>query len=117
MFTPLPRQGNQPRTAARRTRARLSRLAAALAALTCGLLASAATIPAAFARVIPPPGGSYGTAPLVPEPGTTRIITVAGMAGWQVTLIALGAAGVAAGATLLLTRTRTARRAASATSA
>jgi hypothetical protein len=39
------------------------------------------------------------------------------MAGWQITLIALGAALVGAAAALVLDRSRTAHRAASATSA
>jgi len=42
------------------------------------------------------------------------VITTGGMAGWQITLIALGAALVAATATVLLDRVRAAHRAASA---
>jgi hypothetical protein len=53
MFAYLPRRGTHPRTAARRAGARLRRLAGVLAAVTCGLLASAATVPAAFAQPIP----------------------------------------------------------------
>ena len=46
---------------------------------------------------------------------TVRVITADGMAGWQITLIALGAALVAATVAVLLDRALSARRAASAT--
>jgi hypothetical protein len=42
------------------------------------------------------------------------VVTASGMAGWQITLIALRAALLAAAATLVLDRTWAARRAASA---
>ena len=91
-------------------------LAGVLAAVTCGLLASAATVPAAFALVLPP-GGQGGTASVTPVPATTvRVVTAGGMAGWQITLIALGAALLAAAAAVLLDRARAAHRAAPATS-
>jgi hypothetical protein len=116
MSTHHPRPRTQPHTAARTTGARLARLAAALTAITCGLLASTGSISAAFARVIPPPGGPYGTTGMAPGPGTAAVVTVGGMPGWQITLIALGAALVAAAATLLLARALAAHRSASATS-
>jgi hypothetical protein len=109
MFAPLPRRGPHPRTAARQAAASLRRLAAALAAASCALLASAAVIPAAWAvNVIPNDGGTPAT-PIV------RVVTEAGMPGWQITLIALSAAVVAATAAVLLDRARAARRSASAT--
>ena len=75
-------------------------------------------MPAAFARPVPPPGGSYAAAPAAPVPATTiHVITTGGMAGWQITLIALGAALVAATLAVVLDRARTARRAATATTA
>ena len=118
MFAYLPRRGAHPRTAARRAGARLRRLAGVLAAATCGLLASAAIVPAAFARVVPDPGGQYGTAPVAPVPATTvRVVTAGGMAGWQITLIALGAALVAAAAAVLFDRALAARRVAPAATA
>jgi hypothetical protein len=113
MFAHLPRRGTHPRTAARGAGARLRRLAGVLAAATCGLLASAATVPAAFAMPVPGPGG--GTARVAPVPATTvRVITTGGMAGWQITSIALGAALFAAAAAVLLYRALTVRKAASA---
>jgi len=108
------RKQTHPPTAARKVGARLRRLAAVLAVLTCGLLASVAAVPAAFARVVPP-GGQSGTTGVAPRPATTvRVVTTAGMAGWQITLIALGAALLAAAAAVLLDRAWAARRAASA---
>jgi hypothetical protein len=116
MFTHLPDHGPHPRTAAWQGAARLRRLAAVLAAVTCGLLASAAIVPAAFAYGIPQPGGPGGLTPATPAPATT-VVTTGGMAGWQITLIALGAALVAAIAAVLLDRALAVRRAASATTA
>ena len=105
MYAHLPRRGTHPGTAARRAGARLRRLAGLLAAVTCGLLAWAATVPAAFARPVPPPGGAYGTARIAPVPVTTvRVVTAGGMAGWQITLIALGAALFAAAAAVFFDR-------------
>ena len=119
MFTHLPRQQPHPRTAARKAGARLGRLVAVLAAVTCGLMASVAVVPAAFAGIpVPGPGGYSGSTTVAPVPGTTvRVITAGGMAGWQITLIALGAALVAAVAAVLLDRALAARRTASATTA
>jgi hypothetical protein len=59
MFAYLTRQGTHPRTAAPKSGTGLRRLAAMLAAVTAGLLASAATIPGAFARDVPPAGTAY----------------------------------------------------------
>jgi hypothetical protein len=119
MFTPRPRQGTHPRTAAPNVGARLRRLAAALTAITFGLLATAVTVPAAFARPMPMPipiGDQSGPVPVTPPATTVRVIAVGGMVGWQITLIAVGAALVGAAATLLLVRARTAHRATLATS-
>jgi len=92
---------------------RLGRLAAVLAALTGAVLASAADIPAASAGIaVPGPGEPYGPAGVPPAPGTgMRVITAGGMAGWQVALIAAGAAVVAAAAAVCLDRALTAGRA------
>jgi len=110
-----------PLTAARTAGARLGRLAAVRAAITASLLASAA---AAFAGMNPIPTGPggyvgdpyigiMGTGPIAPVPATTvRVITTGGMAAWQITLIALAAALVAATAAVLADRARTARRSA-----
>ena len=110
MFAHHPRQGPYPRAAARPAAAHLRRIAAALAAVICAVLASAAVVPAASAMIPIPPGG--GTA--VPAPAV-RVVTEGGMAGWQIALIAFGAALVAATAAILLDRARATRRAAPAT--
>jgi hypothetical protein len=52
MLAHLGRRGTQPRAAAPRAGPRLRRLAAVLAPVTTGLLASAATIPAALTGVV-----------------------------------------------------------------
>jgi hypothetical protein len=108
MLAHLSRHGSELRAAARQAGARLRRAAAVLAAVTCGLVAWAAAVPAAFAtsRPLPPPGGQYGP---VPVPATiVRVVTIGGMAGWQITLIAAGAA-LAAAAVLLTYRARASR--------
>jgi len=85
---------------------RISRTRRTLAVLAGALLASAGAAPAAFAMPLPPPGGSPGSsAPPV------QLITAGGMPGWQIALIALGAALFAAVAAVLLDRARAARRA------
>jgi hypothetical protein len=124
MFTHQPRPGNSPRethpqTATRRAGPRVRWLAAALAAVT-GLLASAAAVPAAFAMPVPvpDPGGQYATTGPAPAPAATvRVIAGGGMPGWQITLIALGAALLAGAVAVLLDRALATRRAASAPAA
>jgi hypothetical protein len=105
--------------AARKTAVRLRRLAAILAAVIGGLLTSAVLVPAAFAITpLPGPASRYDGPPLAPIPATTvHVATGAGMAGWQITLIAVGAALVAAIAAVLLDRAWAAHRAAPATTA
>jgi hypothetical protein len=56
-----------------------------------------------------PPGG-----PAVPAPAV-RVITAGGIAGWQITLIAVGAGLAAATAAIMADRARAARKAALAT--
>ena len=71
MFAYLHRQGTHPSMPASKAGTRLRRVAPALAAVTAGLLASAAAIPAAFARVLPDPGGQYQPAYPAPVPVST----------------------------------------------
>ena len=97
---------------------RIRRLASVLAGLAGVLLASAAAVPAAFAGTNPIPdppgyiGDPYiGTAPVVPVPATAvRMISTGGMPGWQITLIAIGAALLAATVAVILARALAARR-------
>jgi len=109
---------HQPRftMATRKAGARPGRLATVLAAVIAGLLASVAAATAAFAQPIPV--GDGGTTPLAPGPASTiRVISTGGMAGWQIALIAVGAALVAAAAAVLLDRKLAGRRGAPATTA
>jgi hypothetical protein len=109
MFAHHPRQGSHLRAAARKACARVSRLAAVLAAVNCALLASAA-VPAAWARPVPPPGLPAYVPPVPAAPSS--VVIIGGMAGWQITLIALGAALLAAAAAVVLDRARAAHRSA-----
>ena len=96
----------------------IRRLASILAGLAGVLLASAAAVPAAFAGTNPIPdppgyvGDPYiGTSPVAPVPATTvHVINTGGMPGWQIALIAIGAALLAATAAVLLDRARATRR-------
>jgi hypothetical protein len=116
MYAHPSRQGTHPPVAARKAGIRLRRLAGVLAAVTCGLLASAAIVPAAAFAMAPSGGG--GTTGVAPVPATTiRVITAGGMPGWQIALIALGAALVAAAAAVLLDRAMAGHRAAAPTTA
>jgi len=54
------------------------------------------------------PGGTAGWTSRVPAPAHAAVTS--GMPGWQITLIAIGAALLAAAAALLLDRARMARR-------
>jgi hypothetical protein len=83
----------------------IRRLAGILAGLATAALAfAAAAAPAALATLPPPePAAPPGVTPPV-------VIHTGGMAGWQITLIAAGAALLTAVLAILLDRARTARR-------
>jgi len=80
------------------------RIFAAVATLAGAVLAFAAA-PAAFAMQVPPPGQGSGIAP-----PPVRVIAEGGMPGWQIILIALAAALVAAATAVLLDHARAARK-------
>ena len=82
----------------------LRRICAALVALVGALLALA-TAPAAFAKPLPPP--DCCTTMQAPAP----VLTGGGMPGWQITLIAVAAALVAASVAVLVDRAWAARKA------
>ena len=84
----------------------IRRLASILAGLAATTLAFAAAPPAALATPAPPDPGPAG---VVPPPAIQTVVTV-GMPGWQITLIAAGAALLAATLAVLLDRARAARR-------
>jgi hypothetical protein len=82
----------------------IRRLAGILAGLAAAALAFAAAAPAALATLPPPePAAPPGVTPPV-------VIHTGGMPGWQITLIAAGAALLTALLAVLLDRARTARR-------
>jgi hypothetical protein len=83
--------------------------------VTAGLLTWAAAVPAASATtiLIPDPGGA--PAPATPPAAPVQVITAGGMPGWQITLIAVAAALVAATAAVFLDRARASSRSASTT--
>jgi hypothetical protein len=87
----------------------IRRLAGIVAGLAGALLALTAASPAAFAEHVPPAGGHGG--PVQAPPQTHTIIIIAGgMPGWQITLIAVAAAVVAAIVAVFLDRALAARR-------
>src|SRR5690348_18060912 len=104
MITQRSHRRARPVLATPKAATRLSLLAIALGAVISGLLASAAVASAAFAATstFPVPAGLYG--PAAPAANPPRVISTGGMAGWQITLIALGAALAAAAAAVLLDR-------------
>ena len=85
------------------------RILAAVITLAGAMLALA-TAPAAFARPLPPPDccATGANAPVT-------LITGGSMPGWQITLIAVGAALAAAAMAILLDRAWAARKAHAAT--
>jgi len=87
---------------------RIQRCLAVLAGFGGALLTLAAAAPAACATRIPPPGDTGGPA-TVPPPAIHTVVT-GGMPGWQITLIAAGAALLGAVLAVLLDRKWAARR-------
>jgi hypothetical protein len=93
-------------------------LAGVLAGLACAWLGPAVAAPAAFAEGPPIPGpagyitpGSAGYITPQPEPPVqVHTVVVGGMPGWQIALIAIGAALFAATAAVLVDRVWASRR-------
>ena len=81
------------------------RILAAMITLAAAVLALA-TAPAAFAVPLPPPDCCDSSAANAP----VTVITGGGMPGWQITLIAVGAALAGAALAVLLDRARAARK-------
>jgi hypothetical protein len=89
---------------------RIRRAAAMLAGLALVWVGLAGAAPAAFA-MIPSHGGTDSPpVPAGPATGVARTVVVGGMPGWQIALIAAGAALLAAVLAVLADRARTARR-------
>jgi len=83
---------------------RIQRCLAALARRARALPALAVTAPAALVTFPPP----EPAAP--PVPASAHLVVTGGMPGWQITLIAIGAALAASVIAVLLDRARGARR-------
>jgi hypothetical protein len=82
-------------------------LAGVLAGLAAAVLALSATTPAALASRTPPFGGLTERGPAPPP---VHVIVTGGMPGWQITLIAVGAAVLTGTAAVIVDRARAARR-------
>jgi hypothetical protein len=82
------------------------RLAGTLAVLAATLLATATAAPGASALPVPPGDGGSATVP----PPVVRTVVAGGMPGWQIALIAVAAAVVAAAVAVFLDRARAGRR-------
>jgi hypothetical protein len=84
----------------------IRRITVMLTGLTGGALALGAAASPALA--VPPPPKPGGTT-VVPPPAIHTVV-IGGMPGWQITLIAVGAALLAAALAVLADRMRAARR-------
>ena len=85
----------------------------ALGGLAVCLTAAIGLAPAAWATLPPPEpplGPNRAGYPPVTVPAQIHTVVTGGMPGWQITLIAVGAALLAAALAVLLDRARTARR-------
>jgi hypothetical protein len=85
---------------------RIRRIAAVVGGLAASVLVALTTTTAAFAYPVPPPGGPAGPV----QPPRVHTIVTGGMPGWQIALIAIGAAIFAAALAVTLDRVRTAHR-------
>ena len=83
-------------------------VAGVLAGLAGALLALAAAAPAAFASGQPPLPPGWNKHPALPV--QVHTVVVGGMPGWQITLIAVGAALLAATVAVAADRARASRR-------
>src|ERR1700748_171923 len=82
------------------------RIAVMLGAFAASVLVVLTGATTAFAYEVPPPGGPAGPA----QPLRVHTIVTGGMPGWQIALIAIGAAILAAALAVTLDRARTAHR-------
>ena len=85
--------------------ARVRPISAVLAAAGAGLLAWIVAVPAASAALAPVPFGGGGTGSAPPASHSViRVVQGGGMPGWQIAVIAVAAAQVAAAAAVFLDR-------------
>ncbi len=89
---------------------RIRRLTITVTSLACTWLGLTAVAPAAFAQSGMLPHGPAGGPPDAPVSTVTRTIVLGGTPGWQIALIAAGAALLAVALTVLAGRVRAAHR-------
>jgi hypothetical protein len=90
---------------------RYVRSTASIVVAVCSTLFGVVLLAAsASATVMPGPGGGPLAVPPRPHPIVAHTVVAAGMAGWQVTVIAVGAALFTATVAVLMDRARAARR-------
>ena len=82
------------------------RIAAVLGGLAASVLVALTETSAALAYPVPPQGGQAGPV----QPPRVHTIVAGGMPGWQIALIAIGAAIIAAALAVTLDRAYTAHR-------
>jgi hypothetical protein len=82
------------------------RTAAVLGTFAASILVALTGATAAFAYDVPPPGGPAGPV----QPPRVHTIVTGGMPGWQIALIAIGAAIFAAALAVTLDRAHTTHR-------
>jgi len=87
------------------------------AAVMAGLAAAVLGATPAFARLVPDPGAGYVAPASVPAQVQVRAVVAGGMPGWQIALIAVGAALLTAALAVLAGRVLAGRRRAAATAA
>jgi hypothetical protein len=85
------------------------RLIRRFAAVMAGLAAAVLLATPAFAMLVPDPGAGYVAPASVPAQVQVRTIVAGGMPGWQIALIAVGAALLAAALAVLADRALAAR--------
>ncbi len=81
-----------------------------IAAVLVGLAAAVLAATPAFARLEPDPGAGYVTPASIPAQIQYRTVVAGGMPGWQIALIAVSTALLAATVAVLADRARAARR-------
>jgi hypothetical protein len=81
-----------------------------IATVLAGLAAAVLLATPAFARLVPDPGAGYVAPASVPVQVQVHTIVAGGMPGWQIALIAIGAALLAATVAVLADRGRAAHR-------
>jgi hypothetical protein len=81
-----------------------------IATVLAGLAAAVLLATPAFARLEPDPGAGYVAPASVPAQVQVHTIIAGGMPGWQIALIAIGAALLAATVAVLADRGRAAHR-------